>query len=121
MCDRCTRPKSYLVPKKEDLPKREKPEKLEPSEMCPIHGHIDLEYETQETPRTHKRVIQSITDYDENVTIFVAKKSQLASESCDETENSIAISKKIRDSIEFTSMTHSARHSFNFKEIDQFD
>ena len=73
MCGKCIRPKSYLIPPKEEKPKKLKKEKLAPSVICPVHGHIELELDTELTPRTHKRDQFPFTDYDENVTIFVTK------------------------------------------------
>ena len=52
MCSRCVRPKSYLIPKQEDKPKKVKKERLDPSEICPIHGHIELEFDSSETQQT---------------------------------------------------------------------
>ena len=121
MCQKCIRPKSYLLPKKADVPKKEKPEKLRPSVICPIHGHIQLEFETDDTPRTYQKMNHNpINDYDEGMNIFASNKDQMISESLADTINSVEISKRIRDSIEFTSMTHSARESHKVVEKFKF-
>ena len=74
-----------------------------------MHGHIDMEWDTEITPRTYKRMDHpQQNDYDENITIFVTK-NLLNSESGNETVKSVEVEKKIRDSIEYTSMTDSAR------------
>ena len=122
ICNKCTRPKSYLITKKEEKPKKEKPEKLDPSVICPIHGHIQLSFETEDiTPKTQLRRIEShkqVAEFDNDVTIFV-KKNNIASDSGD--TESVLMSKKIRDSIEFTSMTNSAREPFNLVEMSEMD
>ena len=97
------------------------PEKLRPSVICPIHGHIHLEFETDDTPRTYQKMNHNpINDYDEGMNIFASNKDQMISESLADTINSVEISKRIRDSIEFTSMTHSARESHKVVEKFKF-
>lgn len=85
-------------------------------EYCPVHGHRnEVISEVEATHRVNR-------DYEENVTAII--KCQLSDcEHSDQATTEVvsdAMSKKIHDSVEYTSLTHTARHrDYRLDEMDQ--
>ena len=91
---------------------------------CPVqefgyYAQVFIDEDEDVTENQVTRRVPSDANYDD-VRFSVIRKDEAASESS-ATENADALSKKIQDSIEFTSQTCTARNRVNFREMNDVE